>query len=273
MEIPNETSTGSDARRPLSPGDAGSQSLAERRREYCHHCGEALQPGSTSCSRCGNQVFQQKFLGELLLEEGVITREKLSEALRLQKRRLGQILVDIGACQPEDLDRALTLQRMGRTRADVYARYLKVAFVLVVALSGALAATWFKFDRSNQFLKRMRQRELSVAEVSDVLSGSSSYSKIEALRSLAGHLNDPGALAVVARALRHEDWDVKLYGIALARKARSPSLVPDLMAIMSLDPDLVAPLAQDVSRAIAESRPGSIAAPFGVQPARTSTPR
>lgn len=135
---------------------------------------------------------------------------------------------------------------------------------LLIVSTGALAATWLKLDRSNQFLKRMQQRELTVAEVNEVLSSNSSFSKIEALRSLANHLKEPAAVDVVAQALRHDEWDVKLYGIALARKARSPALVPELMGIMNLDPELVAPLAQDVTRAIAESRPGSIAPSYSL---------
>jgi hypothetical protein len=46
------------------------------------------------------------------------------------------------------------------------------------------------------------------------------------------------------------------------------------MDIMKLDPELVSPLAQDVTRAIAESRAGSIAAPYALPAgARPPAPR
>ncbi|WP_420809007.1 type II secretion system ATPase GspE [Ammonifex thiophilus] len=53
---------------------------------------------------------RRKRLGERLLEEGLITREQLEEALKIQARTgelLGQVLVRMGAISEEDLNRAL----------------------------------------------------------------------------------------------------------------------------------------------------------------------
>jgi len=236
--------------------DSTIKPRADRRRDFCHYCGDQVPKGTATCPTCGQQVFQQRFLGEILIDEGLISREKLQEALRLQKRRLGEILVDIQACRPEDLDRALILQRLGRTRADIYARYLKLAVILLVISISGLVYVAVKLDRNNQFLARMHRRELSIAEVNDVLSSNSSYSKIEALRSLINHLNKPEAKPVLSCALHHDQWDVKLYGIVLARKAKNPALIPDLLEIMKQDPEIVAPVAQDAIQAITEHQVG-----------------
>jgi len=108
--------------------------------DFCLNCGEPLPEGTASCARCGRKAFQQKFLGELLIDEGLVSREKLEEALRLQKRKLGEVLVDIGACQSGDIDRVIRLQRRGRTRAQRYVRYFKIASALLVASIAALVA-------------------------------------------------------------------------------------------------------------------------------------
>jgi hypothetical protein len=249
-------------RQPPPPKETSEQATVprvDRRRDFCHHCGEAVPKGVSICPTCGQLVFHQRFLGEILIDEGFISRDKLQEALRLQKRRLGEILVDIGACQAEDLDRALTLQRLGRTRADIYYRYHKVAIILLAVSIGGLIYAVVKLDRNNQFLARMHRRELSVSEVNEVLNSNSSYSKIEALRSLIDHLNNPAAKPVLSCALRHEQWEVKLYGIVLARKSKNPALIPDLLEVMKQDPEIVAPVAQDAIQAITESQVGTAA--------------
>ena len=55
----------------------------------------------------------QKQLGELLLENKLITRENLEEALNLQKEKggmLGEILVGLGYTNEENIAQALTAQ-------------------------------------------------------------------------------------------------------------------------------------------------------------------
>jgi two-component system chemotaxis sensor kinase CheA len=57
-----------------------------------------------------------KKLGEVLLEEGSITEEVLSDALKKQKeqKQLGEILVEDGKIQPEDLEKAVAKQEKSR---------------------------------------------------------------------------------------------------------------------------------------------------------------
>ncbi|AEG15543.1 general secretory pathway protein E [Desulfofundulus kuznetsovii DSM 6115] len=59
-------------------------------------------------------MARKKLLGERLIEEGLITREQLREALRVQSRTgelLGQVLIKLGMITPEDLNRVLAADR------------------------------------------------------------------------------------------------------------------------------------------------------------------
>ncbi|MCX7850716.1 type IV pilus assembly ATPase PilB [Thermus sp.] len=62
-------------------------------------------------------------LGEVLVQEGRLSREHLREALEVQKRLpkakpLGEILVELGLARPEDVEEALKKQRQGGGRLE-----------------------------------------------------------------------------------------------------------------------------------------------------------
>ncbi|MEN2982219.1 MAG: type IV pilus assembly ATPase PilB [Thermus sp.] len=62
-------------------------------------------------------------LGEVLVQEGRLSREHLREALEVQKRLpkakpLGEILVELGLARPEDVEEALRKQRQGGGRLE-----------------------------------------------------------------------------------------------------------------------------------------------------------
>ncbi len=62
-------------------------------------------------------------LGEVLVQEGLLKREQLREALEVQKRLakakpLGEILVELGLARPEDVEEALKKQRQGGGRLE-----------------------------------------------------------------------------------------------------------------------------------------------------------
>lgn len=55
----------------------------------------------------------KKQLGELLVEDGIITQEQVKEALSFQQERgglIGEILVELGFVKEEDIAKALTVQ-------------------------------------------------------------------------------------------------------------------------------------------------------------------
>jgi two-component system chemotaxis sensor kinase CheA len=60
-----------------------------------------------------NIELADKKLGEVLLENGMITEEVLDDALKKQKK-LGEILVEDGKIQPQDIDKAVATQEESR---------------------------------------------------------------------------------------------------------------------------------------------------------------
>jgi len=66
---------------------------------------------------------QKNRLGEVLVQEGKLSREALKEALEVQKglpraKPLGEILVELGLARPEDVEEALKKQRQGGGRLE-----------------------------------------------------------------------------------------------------------------------------------------------------------
>ncbi|MFM9421416.1 type IV pilus assembly ATPase PilB [Thermus scotoductus] len=71
-----------------------------------------------------HQAYPEKSrLGEVLVQEGRLSREDLREALEVQRRLpkakpLGEILVELGLARPEDVEEALKKQRQGGGRLE-----------------------------------------------------------------------------------------------------------------------------------------------------------
>jgi len=66
---------------------------------------------------------QKNRLGEVLVQEGKLSREALKEALEVQKglpraKPLGEILVELGLARPKDVEEALQKQRQGGGRLE-----------------------------------------------------------------------------------------------------------------------------------------------------------
>jgi len=60
-----------------------------------------------------SHLTQQKLLGQILVEEKIITEEQLKEAIEIQtkyKEKLGEILVKFGYCTPQQILYALAKQ-------------------------------------------------------------------------------------------------------------------------------------------------------------------
>jgi hypothetical protein len=179
-----------------------------------------------------------------------VAPQRLEEALRLQKRRLGEILVEIGACRTEDLDRAVQLQKSGRTRAQIYRRWLRAALALILVLVVGLAAALLRLEHQSHLQLRIEKESLSPAEVAAILDEPDSPHKVDALRSLVHHLRDPQAAEVLKRALRHERWYVQLYAATLARDSRDRAYVGALIPLLIDETRVVAPVAHQALQAI-----------------------
>ena len=216
----------------------------------CSKCAAELGEDDLSCKKCGAVVRQQRRLGEILIDERIISRDHLEEALRLQKRRLGEILVEIGACKPTDLERAIELQRLGRTRADIYRRWLRVALAVILLLVVALAGALWKLENDSNLQLRIEKESLSFEEVARILDDPVSSHKFDALRSLTRQVKDPRAVEIIGRALRNEKWYVQLYACILARDSGAKSLVGPLIHLLVDAKKVVGPLAHQALQSI-----------------------
>jgi len=218
--------------------------------DQCPKCDAPLTLDDLVCSKCGTAVRRQRRLGEILVDEGIISRESLDKALKLQKSKLGEILVELGACKPEDLERAVQLQRLGRTRADIYRTYLRAALVAILCLVVTLTLVLLRLEQHAQLMVQIEKESLSIDEVDKILEDPKAPYKFEALRSLSHHLADPRALVLLDRALRHEKWYIQLYATVLAKQSRSKTVVPALIALLVDDTKVLAPLAHQALEAI-----------------------
>ncbi|MBI4862282.1 MAG: hypothetical protein HY815_18795 [Candidatus Riflebacteria bacterium] len=218
--------------------------------EKCPKCDAAVGFDEVICRGCGAAIKRQRLLGEILVDEGMISRDRLEEALRLQKRRLGEILVEIGACKAEDLDRAVQLQRLGRTRADIYRRQLRFALVVILMLVLGLAFALLRLERDAELLLKLEKETLGVDEVAAIISDPRSFHKFDALRSLAHFLEDPRAIKILDQALRSDSWYVQLYAAHLARRTRDRSLVGALVPLLIDERGLVGPVAHQALQAV-----------------------
>lgn len=231
------------------------------RLDVCPKCAREAGLDDLTCQGCGALLRQQTLLGEILIDEGLISREKLEDALRLQKRRLGEILVEIGACRTEDLDRAVQLQRLGRTRAQIYRRWLRNALVLILFLAVSLSYALIRFEHQSHLQLRLEKEALAPAEVAEILADADSPHKETALRSLLHHPKDPRAAEVIKAALRHERWYVQLYAATLARDSGNRAFVGALIPLLVDETRVVAPVAHQALQALSgQTLPPSVKA-------------
>lgn len=201
----------------------------------CPKCQAEVALHDLSCRACGQVIRTQPLLGEVLIDEKIISREQLENALKVQQRKLGEILVETGACKAEDLERAIHIQKQGRTRAELYqadlqkARaFLAVLAVIVVALGAGLISS----RRDAAFRGRIEREELSLAEANAMMQDPQSPYKFEALKSVARNLTDPNAVGVIDQALRADKWYVRLYAAMLAKESRNQAYVPALIRLL-----------------------------------------
>ncbi|MFN3551443.1 MAG: GspE/PulE family protein, partial [Endomicrobiia bacterium] len=60
-----------------------------------------------------SRFLHQKLLGEILVEEKIITKQQLNEVVEIQKKykeKLGEILIKFGYCTPKQILYALAKQ-------------------------------------------------------------------------------------------------------------------------------------------------------------------
>jgi hypothetical protein len=219
----------------------------------CPKCQGEVRLEDLSCRACGKVIRTQPLLGEVLIDEKVISREQLENALKLQQRKLGEILIETGACKAEDLDRAVHIQKQGRTRAELYAADLQRArmiMVLLVVVVAMLGAGLVHSRRQAMFRDRVEREELSLPEANEIMQDTQSPYKFEALKSVARNLSNPSAVGVIQAALKSDKWYVRLYAAMLAKETRNQAFVPPLIQILDDSKKEVAAAAHQALTAI-----------------------
>jgi two-component system chemotaxis sensor kinase CheA len=68
---------------------------------------------------------REGYLGEILVDDGVISQEQLDKALQEKDRKIGEILVDEGVTTPDKIDKALQQQSLQR-QSGLQSRTVKV---------------------------------------------------------------------------------------------------------------------------------------------------
>jgi hypothetical protein len=195
-------------------------------------------------------------VAEILVDEGLVTPGDLQKALEAQKKKLGEIVVEIGACKPEDLEKALELQRMGLTRAQRYGKRLRVALAVILMMTIALCAGLIHLTAATARLVRIQQATLTIEGVGDIVAEPMGTQAADALRSLDGRLNDPRAAVVLASALRHDKWYVRMYAAVLAKKMDNKILIAPLIMLLTDPEKIVIPVAQDALESITRTKLG-----------------
>jgi hypothetical protein len=201
----------------------------------CPKCQKALAPGDLQCPSCGTPLKQKK-LGDILVEEGVITEDQLQEAIRTQNRKLGEILLESGVVRRTQLNRALKVQETTREPIEQVRLHLRIALVLVLVLTVCLAGAILRLEASAAQQLRLTQGSLSTDEVAAIFaSDTESANRFEALRSLTERLKEPRTAAILTDALRSDKWYLRLYAAMLAGDSGQKQLVGPLIPLL-LDP-------------------------------------
>lgn len=99
----------------LSSGGSGEIEGAESMSDLLDQMRQAVE----------NEEKGPKKLGQILLEEGVVTPDQLSAALDRQKSVIGEVLVDMGAVDSESVEKALIKQTEQNSQVQSIARGLK----------------------------------------------------------------------------------------------------------------------------------------------------
>lgn len=202
----------------------------------CPKCEIQLASADLSCPACGSAVQKQKKLGDILVQEGVITEDQLQEAIRTQNRKLGEILLESGVVRRTQLTRALKFQETTREPIDEVRMHLRIALLVVLLLSVCLAVAVLRLEANAAQQLRLDKGSLSTEEVASFFAeGSDNPYRFEALRSLNQRLKEPRTAEILATALRSDKWYLQLYAAMLAADTGQKQLVGPLIPLL-LDP-------------------------------------
>jgi type IV pilus assembly protein PilB len=130
---------------------------------------EGLRP-SVDGARRRTTPDRSRSLGQILLDEGYVTREQLERGIQMQQRsggHLGRILVDIGAATEEKLAQALSIQ-WGMAVVDLSAESIDPDAVKLIPQHLALRYKVIPIGKNKRSLKLAIADPLNVPALDDV---------------------------------------------------------------------------------------------------------
>lgn len=201
-------------------------------------------------------MAEHRYLGEILIDEGLLSPADLEEALGHQKRHLGEILVELGKVRPEDVDRCLQLQTRGRTRAQRYQAYMRAA-LLAAGLASLVAglAVW-SLLRDMHGREALDRARLPGEAIAAILESGSVGQRMDALRSVSSLPRQEDQVAMLRKAMQDPGWTVRLLAAVTARALKLEGSVPDLIPLMLDEEQAVRDEARRVLRDLTGARPG-----------------
>ncbi len=182
--------------------------------------------------------MRARYLGEILIDEGLLTQDKLEEALKLQKKQLGEILVELGHLQAQDLGRALEIQAQGKTRAQVYLRWLRLALMALAVVTAVGTVALVQRLGDLRFREELEAGRLSAEKVLAVLEdrGRAPGERLDALASVANLKARDEQAFLLRRALRDPHWTVRMVALAQVRVLGVTGIEDDVIPLL-LEPD------------------------------------
>ncbi|MHC4267060.1 MAG: chemotaxis protein CheA [Planctomycetota bacterium] len=110
----------------LNEGEITQDQLDKALVDGSKKIGEILiEDGLTTSEKIEQALSEQKPVGQILTEKGVVTKPQLEEALKQQTKKVGERLVDSGATTTDKVDSALQSQQAQRN-AKLQSRTVKV---------------------------------------------------------------------------------------------------------------------------------------------------
>lgn len=179
-----------------------------------------------------------KYLGEILIDEGLLSPDVLEQALKKQKKQLGEILLEMECIDPADLDRALEIQSKGRTRAQVYAIYLRMALGALALVTALACWALVSILADMRFEEELKAGKMSATRILDILKkpGHTEGVRLEALRSVEALTRGDEKAVVLRAALLDPAWPVRLIALQGVRKLGTRTSAQDVVPLL-LDPE------------------------------------
>lgn len=129
------------------------------RNRDCPTCYATVAADAAYCDTCDTFLLPHRRLGDILLEQGVVTDAQLEES-RVKQKKLGEILVEGGHVSKDIVENAMAVQK--RTRLELvqgYVRRRRLKRVAYLGLALVVALGLMQWDKLMKLeeLRVMRQ--------------------------------------------------------------------------------------------------------------------